>query len=194
MESVFDRAKTLDPSISMATVYRTLNLLDEMQLVDRREFKQNFARFEVNAEHHHHLVDLDTGAVIEFQNEKLERLKEEIARELGYARDPAALARQVKAAWDRGPDSWLRAPLHKLGELPVVSCLSIGPDSHAVARVSPALKRRIGRLAYVVAMLQVMRQWPRERMAISGELTNGEPFACEAAAVIVSHGALFAGP
>src|SRR5688572_26860028 len=71
VESVFDRAKTLDSSISMATVYRTLNLLDEMQLVDRREFKQNFARFEVNAEHHHHLIDLETGAVIEFQNEKL---------------------------------------------------------------------------------------------------------------------------
>lgn len=84
VESVFDRAKALDPSISMATVYRTLNLLDDMNLVDRREFKQNFARFEVNAEHHHHLVDLETGEVIEFQNEKLEKLKEEIARELGY--------------------------------------------------------------------------------------------------------------
>ena len=117
-----------------------------------------------------------------------------VARELGYARDPAALARQVRQAWERGPDSWLRAPLYMLGELPVVSCLSIGPDSHAVARVSPALKRRIGRLAYVVAMLQVMRQWPRERIAVSGELADGEPFACEAAAVIVSHGALFAGP
>lgn len=84
VESVFDRAKALDPSISMATVYRTLNLLDEMDLVNRREFKQNFARFEVNAEHHHHLIDLETGKVIEFQNEKLERLKEEIAHELGY--------------------------------------------------------------------------------------------------------------
>jgi len=84
VESVFDRAKSLDSSISMATVYRTLNLLDELELVNRREFKQNFARFEVNAEHHHHLIDLETGAVIEFQNEKLELLKEEIARELGY--------------------------------------------------------------------------------------------------------------
>jgi Fur family ferric uptake transcriptional regulator len=84
VESVFDRAKALDASISMATVYRTLNLLDELDLVDKREFKQNFARFEVNAQHHHHLVDLDTGEVIEFQNEKLEKLKEEIARELGY--------------------------------------------------------------------------------------------------------------
>jgi Fur family ferric uptake transcriptional regulator len=84
VESVFDRAKAIDASISMATVYRTLNLLDEMELVNRREFNQNYARFEVNATHHHHLVDLETGEVIEFQNEKLERLKEEIARELGY--------------------------------------------------------------------------------------------------------------
>jgi diacylglycerol kinase family enzyme len=117
-----------------------------------------------------------------------------VARELGYPRDPERLAEQVMAAWNRGPGNWVRAPLYMLGELPVVSCLSIGPDSHAVARVSPTLKRRIGRFAYVAAMLQVMRQWPRETMAISGELADGTPFACEAAAVIVSHGALFAGP
>lgn len=117
-----------------------------------------------------------------------------VARELGYPRDPAALAAQVMAAWARGSGGWVRAPLYRLGDLPVVSCLSIGPDSHAVAHVSPALKRRFGRLAYVFAMLRVMRAWPRQAMAISGELADGTPFACEAAAVIVSHGALFAGP
>ncbi|NBX66252.1 MAG: transcriptional repressor [Proteobacteria bacterium] len=84
VEAVFDRVKEIDPSVSMATVYRTLNLLGELRLVDRREFNQNFARFEVNATHHHHMIDLDTGAVIEFQNEKLEKLKIEIANELGY--------------------------------------------------------------------------------------------------------------
>ena len=117
-----------------------------------------------------------------------------VARELGYRRDPEDLAGQVTAAWRRGPDSWVSAPLYMLGEMPVVSCLSIGPDSHAVARVSPVLKRRIGRLAYVAAMLRVLREWPRETMAISGELADGTPFSCEAAAVIASHGALFAGP
>ena len=117
-----------------------------------------------------------------------------VARELGYARDPAKLAAQVWGAWERGPETWVRAPLYRLGELPVVSCLSIGPDSHAVARVSGALKRRIGRLAYVVAMLQVLRDWPRATMTVAGELTDGTPFECEAVAVIVSHGALFAGP
>jgi Fur family ferric uptake transcriptional regulator len=84
VEVVFERSKAIDSSVSMATVYRTLNLLDELDLVNRREFNQNFSRFEVNAEHHHHLVDLETGHVIEFQNEKLEALKIEIARELGY--------------------------------------------------------------------------------------------------------------
>lgn len=117
-----------------------------------------------------------------------------VARELGYPRHPERLAAQVCDAWRRGPGGWVRAPLYRLGELPVVSCLSIGPDSHAVARVSSALKRRVGRLAYVAAMAAVLRRWPRETMAISGELTDGTPFACEAVAVVVSHGALYAGP
>ena len=84
VESVYERAKDLDDSISMATVYRTLNLLDELHLVTRHEFKENFSRFELNMEHHHHLIDLESGEVHEFQNEELERLKEKIACELGY--------------------------------------------------------------------------------------------------------------
>lgn len=84
VEDVYARAKAIDESVSMATVYRTLSLLDEMDLVIKHEFKEGFARFEVNEEHHHHLIDLETGQVIEFQNERLEKLKEEIARELGY--------------------------------------------------------------------------------------------------------------
>lgn len=84
VETVYERAKEIDSSISMATVYRTLNLLDELDLVVRHEFKESFSRYEVNMEHHHHLIDLETGKVIEFQNEELEILKEAIARELGY--------------------------------------------------------------------------------------------------------------
>ncbi|WP_120716396.1 diacylglycerol/lipid kinase family protein [Tsuneonella amylolytica] len=116
-----------------------------------------------------------------------------VAREVGYARDPERLAAQVMAAWRRGPEGWLSAPLYRLGDLPVVACLSIGPDSHAVAHVSGALKKRVGRLAYVVAMMRVLRHWPRETMRVSGELADGTPFACEAGAVIASHGALYAG-
>ena len=84
VESVYERSKKLDSSISIATVYRTLNLLDEMNLVIRHEFQQGHSRYELNWDHHHHLVDLDTGQVIEFQNEELEKLKEKIARDLGY--------------------------------------------------------------------------------------------------------------
>lgn len=84
VETVYERAKAIDPSISMATVYRTLNLLDELDLVIRHEFKENFSRYEVNMDHHHHLIDLETGEVIEFQNEELEILKEKVARELGF--------------------------------------------------------------------------------------------------------------
>ena len=84
VESVYDRAKSVDSSISMATVYRTLNLLDELDLVVRHEFNESFARYEVNMEHHHPLIDLETGEVHEFQNEELEALKEKIANELGF--------------------------------------------------------------------------------------------------------------
>lgn len=117
-----------------------------------------------------------------------------VARELGYARDPDRLARQVVAAWRRGPASWARAPLYTLGAMPIVACLSIGADSHAVAHVSPALKRRMGRMAYVVAMMRQLRRWPRDTMAVSGELADGTRFEIEAEAVIASHGALYGGP
>lgn len=84
VETVYERAKAIDPSISIATVYRTLNMLDEMDIVTRREFNESFSRYDTNMEHHHHLIDLESGKVIEFQNQKLEELKEQIAAELGY--------------------------------------------------------------------------------------------------------------
>lgn len=84
VEMVYERAKKIDNSISIATVYRTLSLLDEMDLIVRHEFKENFSRYETNTEHHHHLIDLESGQVIEFMNEDLEKLKERIAKDLGY--------------------------------------------------------------------------------------------------------------
>lgn len=117
-----------------------------------------------------------------------------VARELNYPVEPHVLAQQVSRGWARGPDSWVTSPLYTLGDMPIVSCLSIGPDSHAVARVSGALKKRIGRYAYAVAMLQQMREWPRNAMIIRGETSDGEMFETEAEAAIVSHGALYAGP
>ncbi len=84
VEAVYERAKALDSSISIATVYRTLNMLDELDLVTRHEFNESFSRYETNMEHHHHLIDLESGQVIEFQNAELEKLKERIAREMGF--------------------------------------------------------------------------------------------------------------
>ena len=84
VEVVYERAKALDSSISIATVYRTLNMLDELDLVTRHEFKENFSRYETNMDHHHHLIDLESGQVIEFQNAELEELKERIAKEMGF--------------------------------------------------------------------------------------------------------------
>ena len=117
-----------------------------------------------------------------------------VARELGYERDPVKLAAQVAQAWLRGPESWLRSPMFKLDDTPIVSCLSIGPDSAAVAAASGELKRRIGRFAYVAAMMKQLARWPREEMQISGELADGTEFSTKAEAVIASHGALYAGP
>lgn len=85
VEAVYERAKQKDSSISMATVYRTLGLLDDLGLVYRHEFNDSDgARYEVNTEHHHHLIDVDSGKVIEFQNEKIEKMKQKIAEDLGY--------------------------------------------------------------------------------------------------------------
>lgn len=84
VETVFKRARESDSSVSMATVYRTLHILSEMDLVQRHDFNDSFARFELNLEHHHHMIDLATGEVVEFQNEELELLKLRIADELGY--------------------------------------------------------------------------------------------------------------
>lgn len=84
VETVYLRAKAQDQAISIATVYRTLHLLDEMDLVQRHDFNESYSRFEVNLDHHHHLIDVDTGDVVEFQNEALETLKEQIAKDLGF--------------------------------------------------------------------------------------------------------------
>ena len=65
-------------------MYRTLNLLDELDLVIRHEFQEGYSRYELNWDHHHHLIDLETGKVVEFQNEELEKLKIKIAKDLGY--------------------------------------------------------------------------------------------------------------
>lgn len=79
------RAREVDESVSLATVYRTLAALEEQGIVHRHSFEGTPARFETaEAAHHDHIIDIDTGDVIEFHSEKIEKLQSEIARELGF--------------------------------------------------------------------------------------------------------------
>lgn len=85
VEEVYRRAAEIDPRISIATVYRTMRLFEEAGIVERHDFRDGRARYEeVTEEHHDHLIDLQSGRVIEFQNEEIERLQDLVARELGY--------------------------------------------------------------------------------------------------------------
>ncbi|WEX09279.1 Fur family transcriptional regulator [Chelativorans sp. AA-79] len=82
---IFNRASEVDPSISLSTVYRTMKLLEELGTIHRHAFEGGRARFEqASSEHHDHLIDIDTGDVIEFHSTKIEALQDEIARSLGY--------------------------------------------------------------------------------------------------------------
>ncbi len=79
------RVARVDPGISLSTVYRTLKLFEEEGLVEQHSFKGGRSRVEqADAKHHDHLIDIETGKVIEFRSEEIERLQTEIARKLGY--------------------------------------------------------------------------------------------------------------
>ena len=83
--ALFRRAARQDPSISLSTVYRTMKVLEERGAIQRHTFEGGPVRFEqADGAHHDHLIDLDSGAVIEFRSERIEKLQEEIAAELGY--------------------------------------------------------------------------------------------------------------
>ncbi len=85
VEMLHARASEIDSGISIATVYRTVRLFEESGILTRHEFGDGRARYEeVSEEHHDHLIDIDTGDVIEFQNEAIEKLQEEVAKQLGY--------------------------------------------------------------------------------------------------------------
>lgn len=85
VEELHARAAALDPRISIATVYRTVKLFEEAGLLERLEFGDGRARYEdAQRDHHDHLIDMTTGEVIEFHDPEIERLKEAIARRLGY--------------------------------------------------------------------------------------------------------------
>ncbi len=82
---VYQRALRVDSSVSLTTVYRTLKLLEEKGEIHRHAFEGGPSRFEhAESAHHDHLIDLDTGQVIEFRSDRIEALQREIAEELGY--------------------------------------------------------------------------------------------------------------
>jgi Fur family transcriptional regulator, ferric uptake regulator len=84
-EEIYARAAKIDDAISLATVYRTVKLFDEIGILERLEFGDGRSRFEdADRPHHDHLFDLRTGEVIEFVDPEMEILQEKIARKLGY--------------------------------------------------------------------------------------------------------------
>ncbi|HEX9789079.1 MAG TPA: Fur family transcriptional regulator [Kiloniellales bacterium] len=85
VETLYQRAALVDPRISIATVYRTVKLFEQANILTRHDFGDGRARYETVApEHHDHLIDTATGQVIEFRNDEIERLQREAARVLGY--------------------------------------------------------------------------------------------------------------
>lgn len=85
VDELYRRAKESDPSISLATVYRTVKLFADAGIVTRHEFKDGRARYErAEREHHDHLINLRTGKVVEFRSAEIERLQAEIAAQHGF--------------------------------------------------------------------------------------------------------------
>ena len=85
VEALHERASAIDSGISIATVYRTVRLFEEAGILERHDFGDGRARYEAAAEtHHDHLIDVETGRVIEFTDEELEALQRHIAERLGF--------------------------------------------------------------------------------------------------------------
>lgn len=85
VETLHARASIIDPGISMATVYRTVRLFEEAGILDRHDFGDGKARYEAAPDSHHdHLIDVETGQVVEFVDPELEALQKQIADRLGY--------------------------------------------------------------------------------------------------------------
>ncbi len=85
VEELYRRASSIDPHISIATVYRTVRLFEEAGIIERHDFRDGRSRYEqAKDEHHDHLIDTRSGQVIEFYDEEIERLKSAIAERLGF--------------------------------------------------------------------------------------------------------------
>lgn len=85
VEELHRRSAAIDPGISIATVYRTVRLFEEAGILERHDFRNGRSRYEAAGDDHHdHLIDIETGAVIEFHDAELEELQRRIAERLGF--------------------------------------------------------------------------------------------------------------
>lgn len=85
VEELHRRSVAIDPHISIATVYRTVRLFEEAGILERHDFRDGRSRYEtVPDEHHDHLIDLESGKVVEFHDPEIEELQQRIAARLGY--------------------------------------------------------------------------------------------------------------
>lgn len=85
VEEVYRRASDVDPKISIATVYRTVRLFEEAGIIERLDFGDGRARYEeAREEHHDHLIDVQSGHIIEFHDDEIEELQRKIAERHGY--------------------------------------------------------------------------------------------------------------
>ena len=85
VETLHERTAAVDPKISIATVYRTVRLFEEAGILERHEFGDGRSRYEAASDaHHDHLIDVETGNVIEFVDDELEALQKRIAEKLGF--------------------------------------------------------------------------------------------------------------
>lgn len=115
-----------------------------------------------------------------------------IAKELGYVSDPVRFAQQVTAGFAQ-PENRCRAPVITSDSQAFVACLSAGPDGAAVATYSPALKKRIGGLAYGVSLIKLLVKWPKQQYALNLTASDGSTEAISCGAFYVAKGHYYAG-
>ena len=85
VEEVYKRSTDIDDQISIATVYRTVRLFEEADILERHDFRDGRSRYELVTESHHdHMIDIESGEVIEFFDDEIEQLQKDIAKKLGY--------------------------------------------------------------------------------------------------------------
>ena len=86
VELLLQRSTRIDPKISIATIYRTMRLFEEHDIVERHEFGDGRSRYEETPRYHHdHIIDVSSGKVIEFQNDEIEKLQKQIVEERGFS-------------------------------------------------------------------------------------------------------------